>query len=317
MLHFDAVTLKQLRALATVLSEGGVTAAANRLGLTPPAISTQLRTLEANIGGPVLHRAEGGRMTPTAEGLELLAAARRITAALDDCRRHINALRSGLQGLVTLGVVSTGKYFAPRIVALARRLLPGIEIVLRIGNREEMHAALEDGEIDLAVMGRPPRTLIGNALLLGPHPHVMIAPPDHPLAGTRDAAPQAILAETFLMREPGSGTRLLAEQFLDQIGGGQGYRTLELGTNETIKQGVIAGLGLAVISGHTVVAELETGRLALVGAAGLPIQRHWFVVMPQGRPRSAACAVVAQFLTEQRDGYLPRFDWRPTGGGGG
>ncbi|MFN3642707.1 MAG: LysR substrate-binding domain-containing protein [Gemmobacter sp.] len=309
MRHFETITIKQLRGLAAVVDQGGVTAAAEVLGLTPPAVSTQLRTLEANIGTPVLRRDEAGRMVPTAAGVQVLATARRVFRALDDCRGQLKALRSGAAGMATLGVVSTGKYFAPRIVALARRVMPQVTIALRIGNREETVAALAEGAIDLAVMGRPPAGQAVEAAPLGPHPYVMIVAPDHPLAGACDVPPQAILGEMFLQREAGSGSRLLVERFLEEIGSGHGFETLEFASNETIKQGVIAGLGVAIISAHTVVGEIETGRLALVGLRGLPVARQWYVVSAAGRERSPTAAAVARFLFEQRDAYLPRFVW--------
>jgi DNA-binding transcriptional LysR family regulator len=117
-----------------------------------------------------------------------------------------------------------------------------------------------------------------------------------------------LLGETFLTREPGSGTRLLTERFLDQIGDGRVVETLEFGSNETIKQGVMAGLGVALISGHTVAGEIETGRLALVCLPGLPIMRSWFVVTPREREQSPATATLAGFLVERREDYLPRAD---------
>ena len=307
MSHFSAITLKQLRGLATIVTSGGATAAAESLGLTAPAVSTQLRALESNVGSPLMTR-DGGKLALTPEGRELLEAARRIELVLSDCERRLNALAAGHAGLVVLGVVSTAKYFAPRLVALARKELPGVEIVLKIGNREATIAALEDGEVDLAIMGRPPGAPRVDAVPLGPHPHVLIAPPQHALVGRRGVTSDDLLAETFLLRERGSGTRLLVERYLDQAGQGRDYASVEFGTNETIKQGVMAGLGVALISGHTVVAELESRRLALIKAPGLPILRQWFLVRPKALAATAAAGFVARFITERRSHYLPDLD---------
>lgn len=304
--HFPAITLKQLRALSAVVSGGGITAAADLLHVTPPAVSTQLKILEANVGAPVVIRGGAGRPRPTAQGEELLATARRIENALSDCRRRLQALASGRAGVVQLTVVSTAKYFAPKLVAIARRALPGVEIALKIGNREETIAALLDGALDLAIMGRPPAAHLAEARPLGPHPHVLIAAPDHPLAGRPLLGPD-LAGETFLMREPGSGTRILAERYLDQIGA-TGVDTVEFGTNETIKQGVMAGLGLAFISGHTIVAEIEAGRLVLLDAPGLPLMRQWFLVTPSGYDRPKAVELTARFLIEQAPLNLPRLN---------
>lgn len=302
--HFSTITLKQLRALSAVASNGGVTAAADVLHVTPPAVSTQLRILEANVGASVFSRGPSGAMRPTAQGDELLATARRIENALHDCRRRLEALAAGRAGVAKLAVVSTAKYFAPKLVAMARRELPGVEIALKIGNREETIAALVDGGVDLAIMGRPPAAHLAEAQPLGPHPHVVIAAPDHPLAAT-EVTVDALINETFLMREPGSGTRILAERYLDQIGNGVTFDAIEFGTNETIKQGVMAGLGVAFISGHTIVAEIESNRLALLNAPALPIMRQWFLVLPIGIERTKAVELIARFLIERTPQNLP------------
>ncbi|MEO1689833.1 MAG: LysR substrate-binding domain-containing protein, partial [Pseudomonadota bacterium] len=160
---------------------------------------------------------------------------------------------------------------------------PELEVALRIGNRGAIIAALERREVDLALMGRPPASPKVEADLLGPHPHVIVAPPDHPLARRRTVEPEALLRETFLMREDGSGTRILMSRFLDRTGGGRPWRGQDMGTNETIKQAVMAGLGIAFISAHTVRAEIETGRLTTLPVAGLPMMREHQGAEPLGR----------------------------------
>lgn len=315
MQHFSALTLKQLRGFAAVLRTGGVTSAAHALGLTPPAVSTQLRALEAGIGAAILARGANGRPHATRQGEELLKLAAKIEAAMSQCETSLLALAEGKLGAVNLGVVSTAKYFAPRFVALARNAQPELEIKLKVGNRNLIVDALLKGEIDLAIMGRPPADPVALAAPLGPHPHVLIAPPGHPLLRRRHIAVDELLRETFLMREPGSGTRTLGERYLDQIGHGRSYISVEFGSNETIKQGVIAGLGIALISAHTVVAELESKRLALIHAPGLPIVRRWFVVQrgPVGRS-GPAVAAIAELLVTHTEDYMPEIQhlMRPT-----
>jgi DNA-binding transcriptional LysR family regulator len=303
--HFAAITLKQLRALSAVAGSGGVTSGAEALHVTPPAVSTQLRNLEANIGTAVFARGPSGALRPTAQGEELLATARRVENALEACRRRLESLAAGRAGVARLAVVSTAKYFAPKLVAIARRELPGVEIALKIGNREETIAALADGGVDLAIMGRPPAAHLAEARALGPHPHVLIAAPDHPLAAAAEVPGDALIRETFLMRERGSGTRILAERYLDQIGKGAAFDAIEFGTNETIKQGVMAGLGVAFISGHTIVAEIESNRLALVRAPALPVMRQWFLVLPTGIERTKTVELIARFLIERAPQNLP------------
>lgn len=315
MIHEKSITLKQLRALAAIVRGGNLSAAAGLLNVTGPAVSTQLKLLEANFAAELMRRGPDGRIAVSAEGEAVLAAADQIEAALELCFRRVKALKAGKAGHVSLGVVSTGKYFAPGLVALARKALPEIEIGLTIGNRGEIIEALRSRRIDLAVMGRPPREPAVEADVLGDHPHILIAPPGHPLAAGGGVAPDAVLAETFLSREPGSGTRILMERYLDRIGGGRPYQMIELGSNETIKQAVIAGLGIALISAHTVVAELETGRLAAIPLDGLPIMRQWFLVRRSGESLSPVCGRFQEFVLGLNGAFLPHLPAQPASAG--
>ncbi|EPX79489.1 LysR family regulator CbbR [Salipiger mucosus] len=305
----NSLTLKQLRALEAVERTGSISRAAEELGLSAPAVHSQLKALDATFGCAMLSRAGTGRFTATAEGAVLLQAWEKADAGFRLALRRIDSLQKGLAGMVVLGVVSTGKYFAPGIVARLREACPEIEILLRIGNRDEIIAALQDGALDLAIMGRPPRDPPLETLAMGPHPHVLIAPPGHPLADGRELTAQDVLSETILMREQGSGTRILATRFLDRLGEGLPYARSEMGTNETIKQAVIAGLGLALISYHTVVEELRSGRLVSLDLPGLPIMRHWFLLHRADSEPTAATRTVRDFIAAERDSFLPA--WPP------
>ncbi len=306
MVRIDAVTLKQLRCLKAILEAGTLTAAAERLAVTAPAVSTQLRNLEANVGAPVLLRGPNGEVALTAAGEQVLATAQQVDAALTACAHKLNALSAGHAGQVAVGVVSTGKYFAPGLIVRARAAMPSVDLALRIGNRAQILAALSEHAIDVAIMGRAPTGPSFLADPLGPHPYVLIVAPDHAFAGRTEISAEDLLSQTFLSREIGSGTRMLAQNFLDQFGAGRPYETIELGSNETIKQGVIAGLGIAIISAHTVAAELATGRLALAHVAGLPILRQWFLVRPAGAKEGAATGQFRQFLQSLADDFLPK-----------
>ncbi len=304
-MRFDAITLRQLRALRAVAHHGTLTAAAHELGLSPPAVHGQLRGLEDLIGTELMRRAEHGTFRPTEEGAAILDAEAQIAVALDSCARRVSALRNGQSGSVTLGVVSTGKYFAPGLVAALRKLFPDIEVTLRIGNRDMILTALSAGALDLAIMGRPPRNPPVVADPIGPHPHIIIAPPDHPLATADPAMPADLLAETFLVREEGSGTRILTTRFLDRIGDGQPWRSTEMGTNETIKQAVMGGLGLALISRHTVTEELRAGRVVAVKAIGLPIQRAWYLIRRADSHLTPAATRIHDHIESLKGSFLP------------
>ncbi|MTH76742.1 LysR family regulator CbbR [Paracoccus aestuariivivens] len=306
MSRIDAITLRQLRALRAVVDTGSLTAAAADLGLSPPAVHGQLRALEDLLSAPLVIRGEHGAFRPTEEGRAMLEADAQIAVALESAARRVAALQSGHIGAVSLGVVSTGKYFAPRLVADLRRAMPDVEVTLRIGNREAVIAWLGARAVDLAIMGRPPRSPVVIAEPVGPHPHIIVAAPDHPLANADPALPQDLLAETFLGRERGSGTRILMTRFLDRIGDGTPWRMVEMGTNETIKQAVIAGLGIALISLHTVTEELRSGRLVSVKAIGLPIQRSWFLLRREDTALSPAGLRVHDHIRDLNGAFLPQ-----------
>lgn len=303
LLH--ALSLRQLRALRMVAETGSISGAAHALGLTPPAIHSQLRVLEDLVGAPLIFRSGPHAFQATAAGEALLTAARRADAALQAALDQIEALRQGRTGRVVLTVVSTGKYFAPGLVGALRRERPGIDVVLRVGNRDRIIAALRDGTVDLAIMGRPPRDPAVTAADIGPHPHVMIAPPDHPLSTHSEVSAEAILEQPIILREPGSGTRVLAQRYLDRLGEGAPYTEIEMDSNETIKQAVMAGLGIALISAHTVADELNSGRLVALRRHDLPIVRRWFVLHRADTPPEGAALAVWQDILARQGQFLP------------
>ncbi|MDF0601679.1 LysR family transcriptional regulator [Psychromarinibacter sp. C21-152] len=306
MKRIGQITLKQLRALKAVVTESTISAAAERLHLTGPAVHNQLKTLEDSIGSPLLQRSGAERNTPTPQGRALLAAHDEIQAALERAIGRIRALDSGHSGRVVLGVVSTGKYFAPRIVALLQKEMPELEVALRVGNRTETIEALARGEFDLCIMGRPPREPMVDAIPLVEHPHVLIAAADHPLAALDEVPRAALLGERFVMREEGSGTRILATRFLDEIGEGRIVPMVEMTSNETIKQAVLNGLGIAIISAHTVADELQSGRLVALRSEGLPLVRHWYVLSRSDQRLSAAAVEVRDWIVAHVEEIFPK-----------
>lgn len=306
MPRLDALTLKQLRAFEAVARHRSLTGAAEALNQTTPTIHSQIKNLEAAVGSALLIRpADGGQFETTPEGDEILKAARRIDAVLSQAAEQIRAMSEGMRGQVTLGTVSTAKYFAPQLVRMLRDRVPGIEIALRIANREDTIAEMARGGFNLAIMGRPPRTQMQRAVPLGPHPHGVILPPDHPLARADGFDPAHLMTETFLSREEGSGTRILMERFLDRLGEGYPARVVAMDSNETIKQAVIAGLGVAFLSLHTVTEELRSGRLVLLRGTGMPMMRHWYLIVPGTEPASGAAERIAREIEDLNGSYLP------------
>ena len=297
------VTLKQLRVFAGVVRTGSVTGAAAQLHVSPPAVTLQMQLLQENAGLPLVERSPAG-MVPTEAGREVLQAVERIEAILAECGNMLAGLAGSDRGTVSVGIISTAKYFAPRLLAAFARTHPGIELRLTIGNRAEIIAGLTHFNLDIAIMGRPPAELDVVATAIGDHPHIVIAPPDHPLAQARDLDPAALAGETWLVREPGSGTLGLMERFLADAGVVPRIG-MQIGSNETIKQAVMAGLGLAFISAHTVEAEIADGRLTPLDVKGCPVVRQWYVVRVRERRLMPAVETTERFLTQQAGAHLP------------
>lgn len=300
----DLITIRQLRAIAAVAAGGSVTAAARSLNLTQPAITMQLRNLEELAGLPLIQRTGDG-MVPTEAGREVLRLAARVEAAVVDCSRTLDMMSGRSGGRVSIGGVSTAKYFIPFAIAAFCREHPRIEMVLRIGNRREIMQAMRSYDLDFAIMGRPPPDVAVETHFIGDHPHVIVAAPDHRLAGRTGLAVADLACEVFLTREVGSGTRMLMEQYFEaadvvpSIG-------MEFDSNESIKQGVQAGLGIAFISAHTVAAERDDGRLVALEVAGLPVTRHWFVIRRSDKILLPPAQAAFDFMVDEAARFLPR-----------
>ncbi len=305
-------TLKQLKIAASAAATGSYAKAAQDMGLSPPAVTAQMKGLEEEIGAPVFERVDG-RLRPTAAGEEILLAHQRIVHALAEAERAITALKSPEGGTVVVGVVSTAKYFAPMALAAFRQSRPEIELKLIIGNREEIIAGLESLDFDVAIMGRPPAAMEAETRILGDHPHVIIAPPGHRLMRRRTLTPADLSREPFLVRERGSGTRSLMERVFEEAGVTQPPIAMEIGSNETIKQAVMAGLGLSFISAHTVAAEVADGRLTVLDVQGLPAVRQWLVVRAKDKRLLPAGLALQGFLAKEGARFLPKM---PEGEGG-
>jgi len=305
MSDFRGLTWKQLRALAATVEAGSVSGAAKTLGVTPPAITTQLKLLELEAGAPVFDRTSAN-FAPTEIGAEFLAAARDVERIVAQTHERVAALRSGAIGSVVFGVVSTAKYLAPTMVASFRNAHPDIRVNLSIGNRSEIVRGLEHSEYDILLMGRPPAHIEVESIPLSDHPHVLIAPAGHRLVGDSEILPEDLLRERFLAREPGSGTRMLMERFLERIGGGRAFDLTEMGSNETIKQSVLAGLGIAIISAHTCMAELREGKLVALPMVGLPLMRQWFLIHRVNRQLTKAAEIFKMYISDRRRDFFPK-----------
>ena len=294
------LTLRQLKIFEAVARHLSFSRAADELHLTQPAVSMQVRSLEEAAGLPLTEQV-GKRVYLTEAGEELARHARVIAQQLREAEEALMAIKGLRGGRLNIGVVSTAKYFAPRLLTAFRQQYPEVELRLGVHNRGEIVQQLADNDIDLAIMGRPPQELETVSEPFAENPLVFVAAPDHPLAAAKRIAPQQLAGESFLLREPGSGTRAAMERFLAD-NGVVPQRTVEMTSNETIKQAVMAGMGISFISERTIVLELATGYIVRLNVAGTPLKRHWFVVHRAEKRLLPVAEAFRRFLLQESGG---------------
>mgnify|MGYP005805989247 CR=1 FL=1 len=297
-------TFRQLRVFSEVARHLSFAKAAQVLHLTPPAVTMQIKELEGHVGLPLFDRS-GRTVTLTTPGEYMLVYARRMLATLKDAEDAAARLQQVEVGTLTIGMVSTAKYFLPRLLAQFREEHEGVEIRLVEGNRGELVQMLQANDVDVAVMGRPPREMATRTEPFAAHPHVFIAPVGHPLLA-EEGGPltvDALRPYGFIVREEGSGTRAALEKFLEQSRL-EPRVIMEMGSNETIKQAVMAGMGISFLSLHTLQLELDNGLLALVDVAGTPVVRAWNVVHTLSKVLSPAAEAFRYFVLERGEAYL-------------
>ena len=270
------IDLRQLEILEAVARSGSLTHAAEALNVTQPAISIQMRKLETEIGISLFER-EGRGVQLTEVGEEVLNHAQRINGVLDDLRENIRHFKGVRKGVLRIAVVSTANYFIPGYIAHFRKLHPGVTINLRVANRDNLLGMLASNESDLAITGQPPEDSDLIARPFKENPLVVIAPPDHPLAGKSNITPQDLAKFPFVIRESGSGTRAAMERAFREHGL-ECQTSCVVSSNEAVKQAVQAQLGLAIISRQTTELETETKRLTILPCDDLSLRRQWYVV---------------------------------------
>jgi DNA-binding transcriptional LysR family regulator len=291
------VSLRQLRVFEAAASNRSFSRAAETLHLTQPGVSMHIKELETNAGLPLFERI-GRKLYVTEAGQELLARTREILRALKDAEDTLNGLRGLRRGRINLAVVSTAKYFVPQLLARFGRDFPELEIRLTVNNRSSVIEQLVANEVDLAIMGRSPQSLDTVAEPFAQNPHVIIAAPDHPLASQRDIRVDTVARENFIVREPGSGTRLAMHQYFDEFGLACNVG-MEMASNETIKQAVMAGMGISFISRHTLDLELQTHRLVILDVRGTPVIRLWHVAHLVKKRLSPTAVAFKEFVLTQ------------------
>ena len=296
------ITLRQLKVFERVARRLSFTRAAEELFLTQPAVSMQIKQFEDAVGLPLFERL-GKKIYLTQAGEELYQLSRTIARELDEAEQIIEELKGTESGRLNVSVANTVHYFAIRLLAEFCRRHPKVRVSFKVTNRKGLLQNLEDNEADLLLMGQPPdsQDLVAESFLT--NPLVIIAPPGHPLAGQKNIDLREFTHETFIMREVGSGTRNSVERFLAERGVHLTV-SMEMNTNGAIKQGVEEGLGLGIVSIHTLERELEGGRLVVLDAESFPILRQWFIVHRAGKRLSAIATEFADFVRQEAPHFV-------------
>ncbi|MFM1906402.1 MAG: hypothetical protein RLZZ591_79 [Pseudomonadota bacterium] len=299
-------TFKQIQTFLEVARQQSVSKAAERLFVTQPAVSMQIRQLE-DAFGLALVEPMGRNIKLTHAGEAFLTHATAAMGQLKDLEASMAEHVGQRRGRIDLAVVSTAKYFMPMLLVQFGKLFPGIEIQLRIDNRENVLGMMTRNESDLVVMGRSPSHLDCMATPFASNPLAILAAPDHVLVRRKRLAFSALEDHGFVVREPGSGTRAAMERVFSE------HQTpmkvvMEMPSNETIKQAVMAGMGLSFLSLRTVRHELASGHIAQVDVEGLPQIGHWYITHLSTRKLSPASAAFKAFLVEQGAGLMDA--WR-------
>lgn len=291
------LTLRQLQVFDAVAQSGSFSKAAQSLHLSQPAVSMQVKQLE-EATGLALFEQIGKKIYLTDAGREVRRACQGVAREIADLDNTLNDLKGLRLGSLTVGVVSTASHFAARILASFRQAHPEMRLTLNVVNRGALLAQLANNAIDLAIMGKPPQDQDLDAQPFMDNPLVVIAPPGHPLAREQSIPLKRLVEEPFLAREVGSGTRGSVEAFFQSHGLAL-KADMEMNANEAIKKAVEVGLGLGVVSRHTIDAELEMGRLCILDVEDFPIRRQWYLVSRQNKRFSAASQAFADFILDE------------------
>jgi len=297
------ITLRQLKVFEAVARHLNYTRAAEELFLSQPAVSMQIKQLEETLG-QALFEQMGKKIFLTDAGKEVYRYSLAIASQLKEMEMVLEEMNGLHAGKLTLAVASTANYFVPTLLGMFIQRHKGVTVDIDVTNRENLLKALVANTTDFAIMGQPPDGLELEAHLFLENPLVVIAPPDHPLAREQQIPLRKLHQETFIERERGSGTRLARERFFAAHGAESFGETMEMSSNEAIKQAVQAGLGLGVLSLHTLELELILKRLVVLDVENFPIMRHWFIIHRQGKRFSAVAEAFKQFVLTESQSLL-------------
>ncbi|CAO3308190.1 LysR family transcriptional regulator [Pseudomonas asiatica] len=298
------LTLRQLNIFEAVARHLSCTRAAEELHLSQPAVSMQLKQLEDNIGLALFEQL-GKKLYLTEAGRQLHHYSRSIAQQLQEAEEVFNCMKGLGHGRLSVSVASTANYFAARLLSTFSRRHPDVLLNLDVTNRENLLRQLEDNQRDLVIMGKPPEDeidVVGEVFM--ENPLVVIAPSDHPLRGQKRIPLTELLDKSFVVREQGSGTRSAMERFFE--GHGIALKVaMEMTSSEAIKQAVVAGMGLGIVSIHTLELEITTERLVILDVDGFPILRHWYIVHRREKRLSPIAQAFKEYVLNEAANIWP------------
>ena len=288
------LTLRQLQIFEAIARLGSYTKAAEELFLTQPTVSMQIKKMSDSVGLPLFEKVDR-KHRPTEVGEQVYRAARAMFDVLNDLESSIAEYKGLKRGRVRLGVITTAKYFAPEILGEFCKEYPDIDVSLKVTNRDRVFERINRGEDDLYIMGKMQEEPGLVSIPFAPNPVVIIAGKDHPLTRERNISIERLAQEPFLLREPGSGIRDITMRTFRERGLSPRVR-MELGSNEAIKHAVVGGLGIAMLSLHTLALEGATGPVDILDVEGFPLQRQWYLVYSKERELSMLAQAFLEYI---------------------
>ncbi len=291
------VTFRQLKLLEAVARHSSFTRASEELHLTQPAVSTQIKQLEDEVGLPLFEQM-GKKIFLTEAGREMYDFSRNIAEQFRDIESLMDDMKGVKRGALAITATATCKYFAPYLLAEFMKQHAGVKVHLEVTNRQNVVSALQDNVPDMAIMGTPPEGIPLAYRAFMQNPLVVIARPDHPLVKEKRIPLTRLMDEHFILRERGSGTRNAVERFF-QSRDVHLNTSMEMSRNEAIKHAVMAGLGLGIVSLHTLEFELELKRIAILSVEGFPIMKEWYLVTRNGKRLSPIAQAFHDFVLNE------------------
>jgi len=300
------ISSRQLRIFVAAAKHLNFTRAAEEVHISPPAISMQIKEIESLLGAPLFIR-EKKNMYLSAAGEYFLNHARHILQTLNEAEKVIGQLKGDQIEIIKVGIISTAQYFLPQILKMFREKYGEFKIILEVRNREQLIDLLRDGKIDIAVMGLVPKEIDTKIYVIANHPHVFVASANHSLSKLKKIDPQSLNDFDLITRESGSGTRAHMEFFF-QDNDIQPNIIMEMSSNESIKQAVIADLGISFVSQHTIASEIKEGVLKILDVKNTPILRKWHVVTLNPMSLNRSVELLKDFILGQSQTILSKLE---------